>query len=74
MVALVKISESSLSFAMVLSLKGAYDMLVCGCRDDSVSSTADRVAVLDDDKLGMLNCFGKNFTLSHTLVAAVFVT
>ena len=74
MVALVKISESSLSAVMVLSLKGAYGMLVCGCRNASVSCKVARVAVSADDKLGILNCFGKNFTVSHTRVADVFVT
>ena len=49
-------------------------MLVCGCRNASVRSNAACVAVSVDDKLGMLNCFGKNFTVSHTRVAAVFVT
>ena len=49
-------------------------MLVCGCRNASVSSKSVRVAVLADDKLGILNFFGKNFTVSHTCVAAVFVT
>ena len=49
-------------------------MSVCGCHNASVSSKDARVAVLDDDKLGMLNCFGNNFTVSHTRVAGVFVT
>ena len=48
-------------------------MLVCGCRNASVSYNAAHVAVLADDKLGMLNCFGNNFTVSHTRVADVFV-
>ena len=74
MVALLKIYEISLSDVMVLSLKGAYGVLVCGCRNASVSSNAARVAVSADDKLGMLNCFGRNFTVSHTCVAAAFVT
>ena len=49
-------------------------MLVCGCRNASVSYKAAHVVVLADDKLGILNCFGENFTVSHTHVAAVFVT
>ena len=48
--------------------------MVCGCRNASVSSNAARVAVSADDNLGMLNCFGRDFTVSHTRVAAVFVT
>ena len=47
---------------------------MCGCLNDYVSSRAARVAVSADDKLGMLNFFGKNFTVSHTRVGAVFVT
>ena len=49
-------------------------MLVCGCRNASVSSRAALVAVSADDKIVMLNCFGNNFTVSHTRVAGVFVT
>ena len=49
-------------------------MLVCGCRNASVSSNPAHVAVSADDKLGILNCFGNNFTVSHTHTAAVFVT
>ena len=73
MVALVKISERFLSAVVILSLKGAYVRSVCGCCNDSVSSNAARVAVSADDKIGILNCFGKNFTVSHIRVAAVFV-
>ena len=39
----------------------------------SVSSNAAHVAVLTDDKIDILNFFGKNFTVSHTHIAAVFV-
>ena len=74
MVAFLKISDIYLSAVMVLSLKGAQGVLVCRCRNTSVSSNAARVAVSADDKIGMLNCFGSNFTASHTRVAAVFVT
>ena len=49
-------------------------MLVCGCRNASVSSNTAGVAFSADDNLGKLNCFGLNFTMSHTRVAAVFVT
>ena len=49
-------------------------MLVCGCCNATVSSRAAPVSVSADDKLGMLNCFEKNFTVSHTHVADVFVT
>ena len=49
-------------------------MSVCGCSNAYVSSKASRVAVSADDKLGIVNCFGKNFTVSHTRVASVFVT
>ena len=45
-------------------------MLVCGCRNASVRSRAARVAILVHDKPDMLNCFGENFTVSHTRVAA----
>ena len=48
-------------------------MLVCGCRNASVISKADCVSVLADDKLGILNCFGDTFTVSHTRVADVLV-
>ena len=74
MVELVKISEISLSTMMVLSLKVTKGVLVCGCINASVSSNAARVAVSADDKLGMLNVFGKNCTVSHTCFAAFFVT
>ena len=47
---------------------------MCGFRNASVSSNAAHVAVSADDKLGMLNCFGINFNVSHTRVAAAFVT
>ena len=70
MVALVKISESSLSDMMVLLLKGAYFMSVCGCLNASVISKDSRVDILVHDKPDMLNCFGENFTVSHTRVAA----
>ena len=49
-------------------------MLVCGCHNSSVSSKTSCVAVSADDMLGILNGLGKNFTVSHTCVAAVFVT
>ena len=52
MVALLKTSESYLSAVVVLSLKGAYGMSVCGCSNASVSSKAAHVAVSADDKLG----------------------
>ena len=71
-VALVKISESSLSAVIVLSLKSAYGMLVCGCCNAYVSSKAARVAVSAYDKLGILNYFGKNFTVSHTPCCCFF--
>ena len=58
---------------IVLSLKCAYGMSVCRCRNASVSSKSARVAVSADYKLGILDCFGKNFTVSHTRVAAVFL-
>ena len=74
MVALVNISESSLSAVMLLSLNVVYGVLVCGCRNASVISNAARVAVSADDKLGMLICFRRNFIVSHTHVTAVFVT
>ena len=48
-------------------------MLVCGRRNASVSSKAAHVVVSADDKLGILNCFGKYFSVAHTRVAAVFV-
>ena len=38
---------------------------MCGWHNTSVSSNVARVAVSADDKLGMLNCFGKNL-LCHT--------
>ena len=49
-------------------------MSACGCCNASISSNAARFSVSDDDKISILNCFGKNFTVSHTRVAAVFVT
>ena len=49
-------------------------MSVCGCRNASVSYKYVCAAVSADDKLGILNYFRKNFTVSHTRVAAVFVT
>ena len=70
----IGISESSLSAVMVLSLKGAYGRSACGCCNSYISYNAARVAVLDDDKIRILNSFGKNFTVSHTHVAAFFVT
>ena len=73
MVVLVKISESSLSSVMVLSLKGAYGRSSCGCCNASVRSNAACVAVSNDDKIGILNCFGENLIASHTHVFAVFV-
>ena len=74
MVALVKIYESSLRSVMVLLLKGAYGRSACGCYNASVSSNADSVAVSADGRIGILNCFGKNLTVSHTRVAVVFFT
>ena len=47
---------------------------MCGCLNASVSSNATRVAVSADDNLDMLNFFRRNFTVSHTRVADVFVT
>ena len=74
MVVLMKINESSLSYVMVLSIKGAYILSECRCYNASFSSNGTCIAVLDDDKIGILNVFGKNFTMSHNRVSAVFVT
>ena len=48
-------------------------MSSCGFRNASISSKATYVDVLADNNLGILNCFGKNFTVSHTLVGAVLL-
>ena len=48
-------------------------MPLCVCCNASVSSKASRVAVSADDKLGIVNCFGKDFTVSHTRVADVLL-
>ena len=74
MVVLVKIYEISLSAVMVLSLKCAYGRSACGCYNASGSSKSARVAELADKKISFLIFFGKSFTVSHTRVAAVFVT
>ena len=42
--------------------------------DKKVKEITARVAVSADDKIDILNCFGKKFTVSHTRVAAVFIT
>ena len=48
-------------------------MSMCGLYNASVSYKATRVAVSSDNNLGILDCFGKNFTVSHTRVLFVFL-
>ena len=48
-------------------------MSACRCRNASVSYNAACVAASADDKRGILNCFGKNFTVSQPRVAVVVV-
>ena len=64
MIALLKISESSLNAVMVLSLKGAYGRSACGCCNASVSTNADLVAISADDRIDILSFFRNNLTVS----------
>ena len=47
---------------------------MCGCLNASVRSNAAHVDFYADDNLVMLNVFGRNFNVSYTRVADVFVT
>ena len=68
----IGISESSLSAVMVLSLKGAYGRSACGCCNSYISYNAARVAVLDDDTLGIWIVLGC-ILLCHTLMLLMFL-
>ena len=57
----------------MLSFKGEKGFVGYGCFNVSDNFNAALSAVSADDNVGILYCLGKNYTVSHTHVADVFV-
>ena len=67
-VASENIVDSSMSDVKVLSLQGELFFVGYGCFNASDNSNAALAAVFYDYNFGILYCFGKNSTVSHTRV------